>query len=122
MKTGEIKYLFDENVDVILKKALLSREPEIIALKIGEPGLPPNGTKDPDILNWCEENEFILVTNNRASMPVHISEHIANGGHISGIIELNPGMSINETVKELKLNLGRVNDKRISRYYFVFTC
>ena len=66
---SEIRYLLDENVNPRFHKALrrLSREMTIRA--IGEAGTPPLRTPDPIILNWCEEHDFVLVTNNRASMP-----------------------------------------------------
>ncbi len=96
---SEIRYLLDENVDPAFRKGLLNREPSMIVWKIGDPGVPPKGTKDPAILDWCEHNTFILVTNNRASMPEHLADHIRNGQHIPGIIGLNPNMSF---VKQLK--------------------
>ena len=55
---------------------------------VGEPGelnIPPLGS---DILNWCELNGFIVVTNNRNSMPVHLAEHLAQNRYIPGIFVL----------------------------------
>ncbi|MEH1922927.1 hypothetical protein [Nostoc sp.] len=57
------------------------REPEIAIKVVGESGTPPKSTLDPEILCWCEDNNFILVTNNRTSMPVHLAEHIAVNRH-----------------------------------------
>lgn len=70
---------------------------------MGDPNAPPKGTLDPEILLWCEKYEFVLVTNNRNSMPLHLSEHLALGHQISGIFQLNPNMSIGETLEELLL-------------------
>ncbi len=100
---NEIRYLFDENVDSAFRRALLQKNSAIIAWKIGDPGVPSVGAKDPDILDWCEDNGFSLVTNNRKSMPEHLADHLAKGRHIPGILELNPNMSIGETVEELIL-------------------
>ncbi len=60
-------------------------------------GVPPRGTLDPEILVWCEQNGTILVTNNRASMPVHLHDHLAEGRHIPGIFILNSKMGIRQT-------------------------
>nr|WP_293128835.1 DUF5615 family PIN-like protein [Microcoleus sp. bin38.metabat.b11b12b14.051] len=49
---------------------------------MGEPEAPSRGTLDPEILKWCEEYNFILVTNNRKSMPVHLTDHLAERRHI----------------------------------------
>ena len=56
------------------------------------PGVPPSGTGDPEILLCCEANDandFILVTNNRKSMPVHLADHLASGRHIPGILTVD---------------------------------
>ncbi len=65
--------------------------------------MPSRGTLDPDILLWCEANNFLLVTNNRTSMPVHLKDHLMHGRHILGIFILKDGMSLPETVAELAL-------------------
>jgi hypothetical protein len=55
----------------------------------------------PEILCWCEDNNFILVTNNRTSMPVHLADHIVVNRHVPGIFILNPNLSIGENIEEL---------------------
>lgn len=70
---------------------------------VGMPGAPPRGTPDPEILRWCETHSFVLVTNNRKSMPVHLGDFLAGGGHVPGILELNPNMGIGDTIDELWL-------------------
>ncbi len=98
-----IRYLLDENMDVMLRKALLRREPDMTVWKIGDPDTPPKGTLDPEIFVWCEENSFILVTNNRKSMPGHLQEHLNEGRHSPGIFVLSPNMSTVEIIDELTL-------------------
>ena len=61
------------------------------------------GTVDPEILCWCEEHNFLLVTNNRKSMPVHLTDHIAEGHHMPGIFILNPNLSTGQNLEELIL-------------------
>ncbi len=53
----------------------------------------------------------MLVTNNRKSMPVHLSDFLAAGGHVPGILELNPNMGIGDTIDELWLIWG-VSDSK----------
>ncbi len=98
-----LKYLLDENVDRAYLLQLRRQEPELTVLMVGDPGNPPKGTLDPEILLWCEATEFVLVTNNRASMPVHLAEHLAQGRHIPGIFILNPDLGIGENLEELIL-------------------
>ncbi|WP_339384100.1 hypothetical protein [Gloeocapsopsis crepidinum] len=73
---------------------------------IGDLDAPPKGTLDPDILIWCEINKFVLVTNNRKSMPRHLTDHLAAGRHVPGIITINLSQSIGQTVEELIIIAG----------------
>jgi len=96
-----LKYLLDENVDPSYKTQLHRRNPHIIMWIVGEPGVPPRGTLDPEILRWCEEYDFVLVTNNRKSMPVHLTDHIAEGRHVPGIFILSSKLSRGENINQL---------------------
>jgi len=96
-----LKYLLDENVDPSYKTQLLALNANLIVWAVGEPNTPPTGTLDPEILLWCEEYDFILVTNNRTSMPVHLNDHIAKNRHIPGIFILNPKLSMGQNLDEL---------------------
>jgi hypothetical protein len=98
-----IKYLLDEHVNPRLQKALRRQSPETVAWCVGDPGAPLLHSLDPEILIWCEAHGFSLVTNNRASMPVHLRNHLAAGRHVPGIFILNPNMSMGETIDELTL-------------------
>lgn len=103
---SEIKYLLDEHVNPRLRKALKRLAPDIVVWRLGDPGAPPLSTLDPEILFWCEDHGFSLVTNNRESMPVHLREHLAAGRRVPGIFTLNPSMTISETADELVLIWG----------------
>ncbi len=105
-----IRYLMDENVAPIYQTQLLRREPELIVWAVGDEGTPPKSTLDPDILIWCEEYGFVLVTNNRTSMPPHLSDHISQGRHVPGIFIMNPNMSIGDTIEELILIAATSDD------------
>ncbi|MCG3139479.1 MAG: hypothetical protein HDKAJFGB_00354 [Anaerolineae bacterium] len=106
-----MRFLLDENVDVLYHTQLLEREPTIVAWMVGTPGAPSKGTLDPTILVWCERNSFILVTNNRHSMPAHLQDHLAQGQHIPGIFILNAKMSVGETIEELLLIWGASHEQ-----------
>ncbi len=106
---NEIRFLLDENVDSKFRTAMIQQQPEMIVWKIGDPGVSAKGTKDPEVLDWCEENNFILITNNRKSMHQHLADHLARGKHVPGILELNPNMSFRESLNELFLIWGASN-------------
>ena len=98
-----INYLIDENVNPLYAKQLRIKEPGILVKVVGESGVPPKSTLDPEILGWREKNQFILVTNNRTSMPVHLNDHLAQNRHVAGIFILNPNLSIGKNLEELIL-------------------
>ncbi|MEK7440264.1 MAG: DUF5615 family PIN-like protein [Chloroflexota bacterium] len=101
-----MRFLLDENVDPLYRQELLRREPSLVVWKVGDVSAPPDSTLDPEILIWCEQQSFILVTNNRKSMSPHLQNHLAQGRHVPGILVMNPKMSIGETIEELLLIWG----------------
>ncbi|GAC1394068.1 MAG: hypothetical protein NVSMB38_24920 [Ktedonobacteraceae bacterium] len=101
-----ISYLVDENLSPLYKRQLLKDNPGLQVFAVGDPGAPPKGALDPEILRWCEENRCILITNNRKSMPLHLRAHLAEEHHIPGIITLSESKSIGETIEELRLIAG----------------
>jgi hypothetical protein len=105
-----IQYLLEENVDPLYRTELLRREPEMVVWRVGMPYAPPDQTPDPEILRWCEQHGFILVTNNRKSMPTHLRDHAAEGRHVPGVFILNPNMSIGAIIEELIL-IGAAADQ-----------
>jgi hypothetical protein len=82
---------------------LLRREPSLTVWRIGDEGAPPLGTLDPAILIWLEENDFILVTNNRKTMPAHLADHLTAGQHVPGILILDLGAPISLALDDLIL-------------------
>jgi hypothetical protein len=98
-----LQYLLDENLGQRLRKAMRAAAPQITVWCVGDAGTPLLGAKDPEILVWCELYNFILVTDNRRSMPAHLQDHLGAGGHIPGIFVLRPDWGIGETIDELVL-------------------
>ncbi|GAP93729.1 hypothetical protein NIES2104_02360 [Leptolyngbya sp. NIES-2104] len=82
---------------------LVRHNPNLVVRIIGDVDAPPRGTLDPEILIWCEINGFILVTNNRKSMPRHLADHLALDRHIPGIFVIDPNQSMGQTIDELLL-------------------
>ena len=98
-----IRYLLDENLSPIYKTQIFRRNPNLVVWAVGEPGAPQKGTLDTEILSWCEEQNFILPTNHRASMPVHLREHLEQDRHIPGIFILNVKLTMGQNIEKLIL-------------------
>ena len=67
------RFLLDENVSLNVQTQLKRLGNEIVVLAVGDPDAPSKGTQDPEILLWLEANDFILVTENRRTMPDHLT-------------------------------------------------
>ena len=100
------KFLLDENLPPSLAGQLRRHEPRIAIVAVGQWGAPRSGTLDPEILRWIEEYNFLLVTNNRHSMPGHLEDHLAGGGHIPGILIAPTTRDIGKLIEILYLVWG----------------
>lgn len=98
-----IRYLLDENLGRQWRIQLLSRLSGLTVWIVGDPSAPGLGTLDPDILIWCEARRFILVTNNRRSMPRHLADHLAAGRRIPGILVLRKNAAMGQVIEDLIL-------------------
>jgi len=115
-----LKYLIDENVSPVYTIQLRRRKPDLTIRAVGEIGTPPKSTLDPAILLWCERYGFSLVTNNRSSMSVHLSDHILQDHHVPGIFILNPDLGIGDNLNELILIAeGSFDDEYQDRIVFL---
>ena len=100
------RFLIDENISPKYRTQLLNHEPSLTVSAVGDEGAPPKSTPDPKILAWCEQNQFSLITNNRESMPQHLSDHLAAGHHVPGIFTINRKVSMKLIIEQLLLIAG----------------
>ncbi|MBO0863302.1 MAG: DUF5615 family PIN-like protein [Chloracidobacterium sp.] len=99
-----ISYLLDEHIPPLYRSQLLRRGPGLTVWRIGDEGAPSKGTPDPSLLIWIEENNFIIVTNNRKTMPTHLADHIIiMGRHAPGILIVDLGAPVGIVLNDLIL-------------------
>jgi hypothetical protein len=65
----QLRYLLDENLSPRVTLTVRRHYPEIDVLRVGDTGAPAFGTLDPELLNWLDAHQRVLVTDNRSSMP-----------------------------------------------------
>jgi len=97
------RFLLDEHVSKAIQRQLRRIEKEIEVLSIGDRGAPPVGTSDPEILIWMEETGYILITENRSTIPTHISDHFSSGRSFPGVFWIRPVTGIGRIVEELHM-------------------
>jgi hypothetical protein len=100
------RFLLDEHLPPSVADELRRRGPGLQAFAIGQPGAPAKGTPDPDLLAWVKQNDYLLITNNRASMPTHLNAHLADGHHIPGILVAPFPLRIGSLIEVLLLVWG----------------
>lgn len=93
---SSIAYLLDEHLPDALLLYLQRREPTLMVHRVGQAGMPPKGTPDPDLLGEVERGFWSLVTRDKRSMPDHAADHQAAGGHTWGIFIVRDGFSVPE--------------------------
>lgn len=76
-----IRYLLDENLDPRFLRTLQRHYPQIDVLRVGDASAPELGVSDPAILAYAEANHWVLVTDNRTSMPGHVEAYWLAGRH-----------------------------------------
>jgi hypothetical protein len=57
----------------------------IDVVRVGDVEELPLGTKDPEILLWCEAQRRILISHDRSTSPTHLSDHLAAGHRSPGV-------------------------------------
>jgi hypothetical protein len=99
----KIRFLLDENLSKQIKQAVLRINPNIDILSVGEPDAPTFGTLDPEILNYLESAQRLLITDNRRSMPEHLQAHWAKNKQIWGLCWVRPKTSIGQLAESVCL-------------------
>src|SRR5438477_12537140 len=97
----KLRYLLDEHVNRAIQRQLRRLDPHLDVLAVGDLDAPPAGMLDPDILIWLEEHLYILVTENRSTIPRHLADHLAAGRHLPGIFWIRPGVRLGRIIEEL---------------------
>ncbi|HVC35439.1 MAG TPA: hypothetical protein VNL16_18160 [Chloroflexota bacterium] len=99
-------FLLDEHIPAAVGRAFAKRDPAIQVFAVGRPPAPAFGAADPELLRWIEDHNCLLVTNNRASMPTHLRDHLGEDRHVPGILVTSKGLSLGELGEQLLLVWG----------------
>jgi hypothetical protein len=93
-------FLGDENVPAELFAAL-RQQPGLDLLVVGEPGAPPLGTQDPDLLLAAEALGRLLLSMDRRTMPQHLADHFAAGHHTAGVALIRGGFTLAQVAQDI---------------------
>jgi hypothetical protein len=99
-------FLLDEHVPLVVQAQLAQVDFEVEVCAIGDAIAPAKGTPDADILAWIEDHGCLLVTNNRATTPVHLEAFLALSRHVPGTVQLPRRMKVGAILADLLLIWG----------------
>ena len=100
---SRVRFLLDEHLSHAIQSQLLRLDAQIEILVMGQSFAPAIGVADPDILLWLEKTGYVLVTNNRRTMPDHLQAHYDAGHRIPGIFLLKRHARIGQVIDQLYL-------------------
>jgi len=98
-----LRFLADECVSHDMIDHLRDVEPDMDILVVGEPGAPPKGTDDAEILLAAEALGRTVISGDRATMAKHLTTHYREGHHTSGLILLRCDFSVARYASEIRL-------------------
>ena len=96
-----VRLLSDENFNGDIVRGLLLRRPELDLVRVQDFGLEE--ADDPTILAWATENNRILLTHDRATMPDFAYARLMAGQPMPGVFVLNDRLPIKQAIDELLL-------------------
>jgi predicted nuclease of predicted toxin-antitoxin system len=96
-----LRLLSDENFNGDIIRGLFLRQPNIDLIRVQDVGLQEED--DPKILTWAANNERILITHDRATMPDFAYERLVMGKPMTGLFVVNDRIIIRQAIDELLL-------------------
>ena len=96
-----LSLLADENFKGAIIRGMLLRQKDLDLVRVQDVGL--QGLDDPTILSWAAENNRIVITHDRATMPDFAYERVANEEAMPGLFVVNDRLSIKQAIDELLL-------------------
>ena len=96
-----LRLLADENFNGDIVRGLLLRRPDLDVVRVQDVGLA--GADDPDVLAWAAENNRIILTHDRATMPEYAYERLDAGERMPGVFILHDRFPAGQAIQEILL-------------------
>jgi Domain of unknown function (DUF5615) len=96
-----LRLLADENFNGDIVRGLVLRQPDLDLIRVQDLGLA--GVDDPDILAWAAENNRIVLTHDRASLPDYAFQRVVGRQVMAGVFILNDRFPVGQAIDEILL-------------------
>lgn len=102
-----LRFVMDEHLRGPLWNLLIRHNGKgnnpIDVVRVGDEDSVSLGTADPLLLAWAWEQDRILITEDKRSMPGHLREHLAAHGHSPGVMVIRQSVPLREIADFLVL-------------------
>jgi hypothetical protein len=96
-----LRLLADENLNGDIVRGLLLRIPALDVVRVQDVGL--SGFDDSAILAWAAENDRIIVTHDRATLPDYAYERLMEGESMPGVFAIADRLPVGQAIDEILL-------------------
>lgn len=87
----------DENFNEAIVLGLLRQCPELDLVRIRDEGLA--GAEDPAVLAWAAQNQCILLTHDRQTMPGYAYDQVSQGLPMPGVFVVSTELAIGKAIE-----------------------
>jgi len=96
-----LRLLADENFNADIVRGLLLRQVDLDIIRAQEVGLAR--ADDPGVLDWAAENDRIVLTHDRTTMPDYAYRRVTAGKVMPGVFVLNDRVPVSQAIQEVLL-------------------
>ncbi len=96
-----LRLVSDENLNGDIVRGLLLRRPALDLVRVQDVGL--EGADDGAVLAWAAQDDRIVLTHDRATMPRFAYARMAAGQPMSGLFVLTDRMPVRDAIDEVLL-------------------
>ena len=94
-----LRLLSEENFNGDIVRGLLLRNPSLDLVRVQDVGLL--GVEDPAVLAWAAEQDRILLSHDRATLPDYAYERVGAEEKMPGVFVLNDRLPVRTAIEEL---------------------
>jgi hypothetical protein len=96
-----IRFIADEDFDGRIVRGLLRRKSDLDLLRVQDVGL--SGASDEKLLEWAADNNRVVVTHDRRTMPRFVKDRLVAGMHVPGVLIVDDWAPVGICIENLEL-------------------
>ena len=102
-----LRFVLDENQRGLLWRAIVRHNQTGVypldVVRVGDPDELSLAATDPEILVWCERENRILVSFDKATLAGHLAAHLQAGRHSPGVFMLRRSVRLSQVMEHVAL-------------------